>query len=82
MAKKFQDEIKAMIGAPRSEFIDGTQILMAMGLVAAFAAALLATIINASAGRPADKRMTEFAKAKRVLTGKEADRDFFAGRIA
>jgi alpha-1,3/alpha-1,6-mannosyltransferase len=82
MANKFQDEIKAMIGAPRSEFIDGTQILMAMGLVAAFAAALLATIINASAGRPADKRTTEFVKAKRVLTGKEADRDFFAGRIA
>jgi alpha-1,3/alpha-1,6-mannosyltransferase len=79
MAKKFEGDIKDMISAPRSDFIEGTQILMAMAVVAAFAAALLATIINASAGRPADKRTTEFAKAKRILTGKEADHDFFAG---
>jgi alpha-1,3/alpha-1,6-mannosyltransferase len=66
MAQKFEAEIASMVSARRSDFVDRTQILMGLALIAAFAAALLATIIGSYTKKPADRRLTEFAQAKRV----------------
>lgn len=69
MAKKFDAEITSMVASKRSDFVDRTQILMGLGLIAAVAAALLSTILGASARRPAAGRMTEFATAERMESG-------------
>lgn len=66
MAQKFDAEITSMVASKRSEFVGRTQILMGVGLLAAFAAALLSTIIGAYTRGSVDRRMTEFATAKRV----------------
>lgn len=72
MAKKFDAEITSMVSSKRSDFVDRAQILMSLGLFAAFVAALLATVIGAYTKRPTDRRMTEFARAKRTDSGPPA----------
>lgn len=71
MAKKFEDEITKMLGSKRSEFVDSYQILMALALVGAFAAALITVVMAAAVNRGGDGRATEFAKAKRMGLEKE-----------
>jgi alpha-1,3/alpha-1,6-mannosyltransferase len=66
MAKKFDAEITSMVDSRRSDFIESGQILISMGIVAVFVAALLATVIGAYTKRPVDRRITEFATAKRM----------------
>ncbi|ETN45153.1 uncharacterized protein HMPREF1541_10030 [Cyphellophora europaea CBS 101466] len=70
MAKKFDAEIKAMLESKRSDFVERQQILMGVGLIAAVAAALIATIVGAYAGKPVNRRTTDFARAKRTDTGR------------
>ena len=54
-----------MLRSKRSAFLERKDIVLAIWLVAAFAAALLATIIKAKYGR-GDKRASEFARARRM----------------
>lgn len=65
MAQKFDGEIEVMQRAKRSKFVEGHQILLALGVLAAFVAALVATIMRHHFGPGGDSRMSEFARAKR-----------------
>lgn len=66
MARKFDDEIATMVKGKRSPFLERQQILMGLALVAIFIAALITAGFGAYSRRGADKRTTEFARAKRV----------------
>jgi alpha-1,3/alpha-1,6-mannosyltransferase len=65
MADKLSEEIATMLKNKRSPFIDRKDIVLAMSLIAAFAAALLATVIKAKYGR-GDSRASEFTRARRM----------------
>ena len=65
MAKKFNSEIASMVQEKRSYFIEGSQILMALGVAAAFVAALIAAVMNRYFGPNGDSRMSAFARARR-----------------
>lgn len=65
MASKFSREMDRMIKEKRSKFLERKDIVLGLWLMLAFAAALLATIIKAKYGR-GDRRVTEFARARRV----------------
>jgi len=54
-----------MLRNKRSVFLERKDIVLGLGIVAAFAAALLATVIKAKYGR-GDSRASEFARAGRV----------------
>ena len=65
MAKKFHEEILSMLQSKRSSFAEGQQVLMALGVVAAFVAALIAAVMRHHFGPGGDSKMSEFARAKR-----------------
>ncbi|KAJ9613134.1 Alpha-1,3-mannosyltransferase-like protein [Cladophialophora chaetospira] len=68
MAKKLNDEITGMLRNKRSVFVERKDIILGIWVVAAFAAALFATIIKARCGR-GDRRASEFARARRMHAG-------------
>ncbi|KIW12228.1 hypothetical protein PV08_09504 [Exophiala spinifera] len=65
MASKFSLEMDRMLKEKRSKFLERKDIVLGLWLVLAFAAALFATIIKAKYGR-GDRRVTEFARARRM----------------
>lgn len=65
MAEKLDGEMMSMVQNKRSVFLERKDIVLAISLVAAFAAALLATVIKAKYGQ-GDRRASEFARAKRM----------------
>lgn len=65
MASKFSLEMDRMLKEQRSKFLERKDIVLGLWLMLAFAAALLATIIKARYGR-GDRRVTEFARARRM----------------
>ena len=66
MAHKFDDEINTMLENKRSHFIEGSELGIILGVVAAFVAALLATMIRKYMNSGGDRRLTEFARARRT----------------
>lgn len=65
MAEKLDAEMMSMVRSKRSVFLERKDIVLAVSLVAAFAAALLATVIKAKYGQ-GDRRASEFARARRM----------------
>lgn len=63
MAKRFDDEINAMVGEKRSSFIERDAIVMAVAVAGCFVAALLAVVFRAIFS--ADPRSTEFIRVDR-----------------
>ena len=78
MAQKFEAEIRSMTEKRRSSFTGSKDILMALGVVAAFLAALIAVVVRARFAGTGDKRLSEFARARRSkqATGSDADLKF------
>jgi alpha-1,3/alpha-1,6-mannosyltransferase len=68
MAEKLSNEMTVMLKNKRSAFLERKDIIFGLSLVAAFAAALFATIIKAKGGQ-GDRRATEFARARRMHAG-------------
>jgi alpha-1,3/alpha-1,6-mannosyltransferase len=65
MAENLSQEMAAMSRAKRSTFLERKHIILTIWLFAAFAAALLSTVIKARFGR-GDSRASEFARARRM----------------
>ncbi|ETI21019.1 hypothetical protein G647_07362 [Cladophialophora carrionii CBS 160.54] len=65
MAEKLSNELDAMLRNKRSTFLERKDIIFGLSLVAAFAAALFATVVKAKGGQ-GDRRATEFVRAKRM----------------
>ncbi|KAH0834366.1 hypothetical protein AYO21_04191 [Fonsecaea monophora] len=78
MAGKFNDEMSQMLKSKRSTFLERKDIVLAIWLTAAFAAALLATVIKAKNGR-GDRRASEFARARRMNPEADPQLKLFAG---
>lgn len=78
MAQKFETEIRSMAENRRSSFTKSKDILMALGVVAAFLVALIAVIVRARFAGKGDKRLSEFARARRSkqATGSDTDIKF------
>jgi alpha-1,3/alpha-1,6-mannosyltransferase len=72
MANKFNEEIESMRRGKRSAFLERNDIVVALGVVMAVIAALVSTIVKAKTGG-GDRRVTEFARAKRMHTESEGD---------
>ncbi|KIW63971.1 hypothetical protein PV04_08931 [Phialophora macrospora] len=68
MAEKLRNEMTVMLRNKRSTFLERRDIIFGLSLVAAFAAALFATVIRAKSGQ-GDRRATEFARTRRMHTG-------------
>ena len=68
MAHKLEDEINSMLKDKRSPFIEGSELGIILGVVAAFVAALLATMIRKYMNSGGDRRLTEFARARRTAS--------------
>jgi alpha-1,3/alpha-1,6-mannosyltransferase len=66
MAQKFDWEIQSMTNGTRSTFTSSREIFMAIGVVAVFVTALIAALVRPYVGRPGDKRLSEFARARRA----------------
>jgi alpha-1,3/alpha-1,6-mannosyltransferase len=75
MAGKLSNEMEQMIKSKRSKFLERKDIALSLWLVLAFLAALVATVIKAKYGR-GDRRVTEFARARRIHTGSDEDMKF------
>jgi len=75
MAGKLSNEMEQMIKSKRSKFLERKDIVLSLWLVIAFLAALVATVIKAKYGR-GDRRVTEFARARRIHTGSDEDMKF------
>ncbi|OQU99021.1 Glycosyl transferase 4-like domain-containing protein [Cladophialophora immunda] len=80
MAGKFNHEMTQMLNSKRSTFLERKYIVLAVWLTAAFAAALLATIIKAKYGR-GDSRASEFARARRMNPEADPQLKLFDGRV-
>ncbi|KIW34211.1 hypothetical protein, variant [Cladophialophora immunda] len=80
MAGKFNHEMTQMLNSKRSTFLERKDIVLAVWLTAAFAAALLATIIKAKYGR-GDSRASEFARARRMNPEADPQLKLFDGRV-
>ncbi len=65
MAEKLNNEVTTMLRSKRSVFLERKDIVLGIWMIAALAAALLATVVKARYGR-GDKRASEFARAKRA----------------
>ena len=77
MAENFDTEIRSMLERRRSSFNGSKDLLMAFGVFAAFLAALIAVIVRARFAGNGDKRMSEFARARRKqATGSDAAMKF------
>jgi alpha-1,3/alpha-1,6-mannosyltransferase len=70
MATTFDKEISSMLQSKRSAFIERKDIGLALFLLAAFAAALLATIVRARLTGKGDMRASEFARARTVYANR------------
>lgn len=84
MASKINSELLDVLEGKRSsDFLERKDIVMGLGLVLAFAAALFATIFKAKFGGggtwgKGDPRLTEFARAKRTSApGSDEEMRFF-----
>ena len=77
MARKFYSEINSMVQEKRSDFIEGNQVLMALGVAAAFMAALIAAVMNHHFCPSGDTRMSEFARARRRQANTGKREEFF-----
>ncbi|KAK5256388.1 Alpha-1,3-mannosyltransferase-like protein, partial [Exophiala xenobiotica] len=75
MAGKLSNEMEQMIKSKRSKFLERKDIALSLWLVLAFLAALVATVIKAKYGR-GDRRVTEFARARRIHTESDEDMKF------
>ena len=80
MAEKFDDEINTMLRNKRSTFLERKNIVLGICLIAAFAAALLATVIKARFSR-GDRRASEFARARRMHPDADPDLKDFPNSI-
>lgn len=69
MARRFEEEITKMISEKRSEFVEREAVIMAIGLVGTFAAALLAVVFRAVFHT--DPRSTEFIRVDRSQSKKD-----------
>ncbi|EXJ75236.1 alpha-1,3/alpha-1,6-mannosyltransferase [Cladophialophora psammophila CBS 110553] len=79
MAGKFDDEMTVMLKSKRSTFLERKDIVLAVWLTAACAAAILATVIKAKYGR-GDRRASEFARARRMNPDADQQLQFFHNR--
>lgn len=59
MAQRFQDEIEEMIRAKRKEFIEWRDVMLTLGVIGVFAAALLVTIVRGPFQSKAQRRYEE-----------------------
>lgn len=80
MARKLNDETNMMINSKRSIFLERKDIVLAIWLTGAFAAALFATIFKAKYGR-GDARASEFARARRMDPDSDQGLKFFTGNV-
>ncbi len=83
MAQKFDIEIRSMAEKRRSVFTGSKDVLMALGLVAAFFAALIVVFAKARFIGNGDERLSEFARARRSkeAAGSEAEMKLNTFRI-
>lgn len=85
MAEKFNSELATLIQGKRSNFVERGDIVLGVGVILAFAAALFATIFKARFGGglgKGDPRLTEFARARRTSApGSEEEMKFFGQQL-
>lgn len=68
MAHKFDEDISSMLKNRRSTFDGGKEVGMALGIMVAFTAALLATLLRQYLSGDGNKSVTKFATARRAET--------------
>ena len=79
MAEKFDTEVSSMAESRRSSFTGSKDVFMVLGVLAAFIAALLAVIVRARFGGRGDRRLSEFARARRAKQAPAPDAEMKFG---
>jgi len=81
MAKRFQHEIEDMAREKRPKFLEGRDIVLALGIAGAFTAAFVAVILRTAFSARIDSRASAFAHAARTTPSNDGRQDFVSMKI-